>query len=296
MSKIILTGAFGFLGKHIYDFLNNSENDLITIGRSSKNDIICDLSLEVPIINEVSVDYVVHIAGKAHVIPKSDVEIKSFFDVNVNGTENLLNSLNKSLPKTIIFISTVAVYGLDSGLNIDESYPLLGKTPYAKSKIESEDKIINFGKDKGIKVVILRIPLISGVNPPGNLGDMIKAIKKGYYFRIGKGEARRSIVGAYDIAQIIPILFDKEGVYNLTDGLHPMFKDIDNYLAQLYNKKIKQVPSFVLKIIATIGDFIPKSPFNSIKYSKMSSSLTFSDKKAVKELGWKPRNSLHYIK
>ncbi len=295
MSTILLTGSSGFLGKSIHNYLKIKNFNIISVGRSKDNTIVCDLAQEVPFIKE-SIDVLIHVAGKAHIIPKTHEEIKSFFDVNVIGTENLLKSIDKESLKTIIFISSVAVYGIETGEGIEESYPLLGNSAYAKSKIESEEKILLFGKNNGINVVILRLPLISGINPPGNLGDMLHAIKKGYYFRIGKGEARRSIVAANDIAKIIPELFDKQGIYNLTDGRHPMFKEIDTCLANLYNKKVKQIPSNFFRMIALIGDCVPKFPFNSIKYSKMTNSLTFSDQKAVNELKWSPTNSLHHIK
>lgn len=291
---ILLTGASGFLGRPISNYLKQQQFDVVSVGRSRANRIVCDLGQAIPVV-EQPIDVLVHVAGKAHFIPKTDEEAQSFFDVNVTGTENLLKSLTGRLPQAIIFISSVAVYGLEMGENIQESHPLLGTTPYAKSKIESENTILCFGKEHGIPVVILRLPLISGPNPPGNLGDMIRAIQKGYYFRIGKGEARRSIVAAYDVAKIIPELFDKQGIYNLTDGRHPMFKEIDTRLAHLHHKKVKQIPSSVLRMIALVGDYIPKFPFNSLKYSKMTHSLTFSDQKAIDELNWKPTNSLDSI-
>lgn len=93
----------------------------------------------VPTLNE-SFDVVLHAAGKAHVVPKSGEERKLFFDINYQGTVNLCKELELSgIPKAFIFISTVAVYGLDFGENITEDHPLNGYTPYALSKIQAEE-------------------------------------------------------------------------------------------------------------------------------------------------------------
>lgn len=294
MSKILFTGASGFLGSYITKAFQSSENELIKVGITDDSHILSDISKEIPNLGDLQVDMLVHIAGKAHVIPKTEAEKKSFYDVNYEGTKNIVKAL-KFNPKSIVFISTVAVYGVETGENIKESDPLLGNTPYADSKIKAENFLIEHCKTHKINLVILRLPLISGGNPPGNLGDMIKAIKKGYYFRIGNGEARRSIVAASDIAELIPKLMDKNGVYNLTDNIHPTFKEIDSHIGLKYGIKIKTLPKWFLKIFAIIGDYIPKFPINSLKFSKMTKSLTFSSEKATRELGWNPKNSLSEI-
>mgnify|MGYP000657496955 CR=1 FL=1 len=293
--KYLLTGASGFLGRVIFNYLEEQPNNsILTLGRSKDNDIVCDLSKNIPKINE-KIDVVIHCAGKAHLIPKTLIEEQDFIAVNYLGTKKLLESLKNNLPNTIIFISTVAVYGIDIGEMIDESSPLNGETPYAKSKIQAEREMEAFSKEKNINLVILRLPLISGNNPPGNLGNLIKTIKKGYYFRIGSGSAKKSIVSALDVAKFIPNLFEKKGIYNFTDSRNPTFKDIENHIADLYDKRIISIPKFVFKPLALVGDFLPFFILNSNKLDKITKSLTFSDKKAQKELNWQPDAALKTI-
>lgn len=293
--KVLLTGANGFLGKYINKALDEQGFDVITLSRSDA-DIICDLAKEIPIVtNELSA--VVHAAGKAHMVPKTEEEKRDFFAVNVKGTENLLKSLDEApvMPKTFVFISTVAVYGLDTGENIDEGTPLNAIEPYGVSKIQAEKAIEEWCKKNGVNYFLLRLPLIAGENPPGNLGSMIAAIKKGYYFRIGEGKARKSIVLAEDVARFIPQLFSKgnSGAYNLTDGNHPSFADIENKIAQSINKKVAiKIPMQVARLIAAAGSFVPKFPLTLRQFGKITSPLTFSDAKAQSELGWKPRRFL----
>ena len=65
-----------------------------------------------------------------------------------------------------------------------ENSDLLAKDPYGRSKIEAEAMIIEWAQKHAVKFLILRLPLIAGINPPGNLGSMINGIKKGFYFNI----------------------------------------------------------------------------------------------------------------
>lgn len=294
--EILLTGASGFLGYKVSELIkSNKKYNLTTIGRSSNNDIICDLSVSKPNLS-LKYDLVIHAAGKAHSIPKNKEEEEEFYKVNYTGTKNLLASLYDFTPKLIVFISSVAVYGKDFGEMISESHPLLGNTPYAKSKILAEQEIINFAKINNIHAVVFRLPLITGENPPGNLKSMINAIRKGYYFRIGTGLAKKSMVSSEDVAKLILKLDNNSGIYNLTDGINPSFKEVENQIAKVYNKKIRTMPIFILKILARFGDLFSKFPLNTDKTNKITRSLTFSDKKAIDDLGWSPKSAIDKIK
>jgi nucleoside-diphosphate-sugar epimerase len=289
--KTLLTGASGFLGQAILNCFDKERTT--SIGRQSSNNIIQDLSKPFKL-NE-DYDLVIHCAGKAHSIPNNEKEEKEFFEINERGTQHLINALEENLPKRLVFISTVAVYGDSATSLIDEDHDLLGSTPYAKSKINSEKIIKKWSENKGVEYLILRLPLICGKNPPGNLEAMANAMRKGYYFRIGKGESRKSMVGANDIAQLIFKNEWKSGVYNLTDGIHPTIKDTDQHLAKMLNKNVKVLPIGIVKILAIVGDVINFFPLNSLRLKKLTSSLTFSDSKARKELGWNPKPALSQL-
>ncbi|WP_129715297.1 NAD(P)-dependent oxidoreductase [Pedobacter sp. SYP-B3415] len=283
--KILLTGASGFLGSHIRR--QHLNDQVITLGRRS-SDVLIDLSR--PFASALpSVELVLHCAGKAHSVPKTQEEKQAFFNVNTFGTANLLAGLSQNLPKAFVFISTVAVYGVDKGLSIKESAELAASDPYGLSKIEAEKLVRQWCAEKNVTCTILRLPLLAGSNPPGNLGAMIKGIRTGYYFDIAGGTARKSIVLASDVAKIIPEAAKAGGVFNLTDGCHPSFAELSAYLAlKLGRRKPMNMPGWFAKGLGKIGDVIPKFPLNSRKLFKITKDLTFDDSKAMRELGWNP--------
>mgnify|MGYP006425558839 FL=1 len=292
-----MTGASGFLGKKIYSFFKDKNYLILTVGRSKLNNLICDLSIETPKIpTEKKINIAIHVAGKAHVIPKNKNEKQEFYNVNVQGTKNFLKSLESNLPQFFFYISSVSVYGVDSGIGIDETFPLKGETPYSKSKIMAENEVLKFGKKFNVKVLILRLPLIVGKNPLGNLESMIKAIQKGYYFRVGRGDAKRSIISTLQVAISIEKLVGKEGVFNIIDSEYPRINEIDQHIADIYSKKIKTIPRFVFKILSLLGDILPFLPLNSLKYGKLTNSLVFSNLKLLQETNWTPVDSLKDLK
>ncbi|MBL7764909.1 MAG: NAD-dependent epimerase/dehydratase family protein [Chitinophagaceae bacterium] len=289
--KILITGGSGFLGKYIHDFCKRS-HEVIAIGRHKGDQIMVDLLNPIPDLPPV--DMVIHVAGQAHLVPKTEDETKRFYDLNVTGTSNLLQALgrNETLPNTFVFISTVAVYGCEEGHLIDENFPLSGQSPYADSKRKAEVIIQEWGTSHQVNIVILRLPLVVGYNAPGNLGAMIRAIQKGYYFRMGSGQARRSMVLAEDVARLMPDLYGKKGIYNLSDGEHPSYREIEDAIAHHFKKKIKSLPKIIVTLFAYIGDVLPFFPINTYRLKKLQASLTFSDRKARETLNWHPRRIL----
>ena len=298
MKKILITGGTGFLGEHIVKGLRSKGCKASSLGSGKDNDIVADLAYETPGIL-MYFDIVVHAAGKAHMIPVTEKEKELFYNVNVQGTRNLLEGLEKgNIPLAFIFISTVAVYGKESGEMITETEPMLATDPYGLSKIQAENIITEWCERNKVICTIFRLPLIAGPNPPGNLRSMINGIMKGCYFNVGGGNARKSIVMADDIVEIIfkaPLV---GGIYNLTDGYHPSVCEIACHIALQLNKKSpKNIPFSLAKILAVVEDFFSIGiPINSIKLKKITSNLTFDDTKARKLLGWNPTSILSSFK
>jgi nucleoside-diphosphate-sugar epimerase len=288
--SILITGSSGFLG----GILKNSfiDKTVFELNRRSGN-YTCSLANEIPNFNE-SYDLVIHSAGKAHCTLRTEEKKKQFWDVNVNGTFNLLKGLEKvGFPKQFVFVSSVAVYGKEYGGSITENEKLNAKDTYGLSKIQAEQVILDWCIRHNVTCTILRLPLLVGKNPPGNLGAMIKAIRKGYYFNIGGGKAKKSMVLAEDVARFIPIIAPIGGLYNLTDGVHPTFRELSTAIAK---KKMFNLPLILAKIAGTFGDLLgSKAPINSIKIKKITSDLTFDDTKA-RSLGWKSHSVLEYLK
>lgn len=297
MKKLLFTGASGFLGFNIRPILEKSY-DVHTIGLTDEDDIKINIAKEIPSIN-THYDVVLHAAGKAHVVPKTEAEKQAFYDVNYHGTINLCHGLEKAgVPKALVFISTVAVYGCEYGDLITEEHPLEGNTPYARSKILAEEYLTQWCKDHNVVLSILRPSLLAGKNAPGNLGAMVNGIKKGFYMNIAGGKVIKSILMAEDIARLLPLLEEKGGVYNVCDTRQPSFGEISKSIAkQLGKRKPISIPYWVAWCMAKVGNLLGnKAPINSYKLEKMTKSLTFSNDKARKELGWEPLDVLENYK
>lgn len=293
MEKLLFTGGTGFLGKNVMPLLKE-KYEVTTCGITPDDMIKANFVSDIPELPE-KYDIVLHACGKAHVVPKTEAEKKAFFDVNYQGTVNLCKGLEKvGLPKALVFISTVAVYGCDFGDMITEDHPLEGETPYAKSKIMAEEYLTEWCNNHNVVLGILRPSLLAGKNAPGNLGSMVKGVQKGYYMNIAGGNVIKSILMAEDIARILPLVAEKGGVYNVCDTRQPSFGQISESVAKQLGKGSPiNIPYWMAWCMAKVGDLLGnKAPINSYKLEKMTKSLTFSNEKARKELGWEPLDVL----
>ncbi len=303
MYTALVTGKSGFLGRMLTAHSVNYQ--LFGIGRGRVNEVIADLSVGIPdlgILGGIArIDRVIHAAGLAHGIGRNRFIPEDYFRVNVEGTKNLLKGLERwvsldgerEFPKQLVYISSVSVYGLEEGVMVNESQALAATEPYGRSKVEAEEVVLDWGKRHGVNVLILRLPLIWGENAPGNLGAMEGAIARGYYFRFKGAGARKSMVSGEQLSIWLDGLdLSAHGIYNVTDGYHPLFSEVVDYFAKKYGKKIRKIPSVMVKIAAMVGDLVPGFPINSKRLLKMKSELTFDDSGARKEIGWLGTNVL----
>ena len=299
MQKVLLTGATGFLGKQIAAELSTQSYEVIGLGRQSFVTISCNLATDVPVFTD-HFKLVVHAAAKTHMGFNDAAQEAEFFKTNVEGTKHLCEAFDTMgvWPEAFVFISTVAVYGASEGVDIKETWPLNGKSAYAKSKIEAEAFLTGWCRRHDVRLSILRLPLIAGPNPPGNLGAMINGIKNNRYFNIGDGGARKSIVLASDVGKWIPAIAEVGGIYHLTDGYHPSFSELASLIAkQLGKSRVPGIPNWLALPIALAGDFLgSRAPINSDKLKKITATLTFDDSKARQAFGWDPRPVLEYFR
>lgn len=302
-SGVLVTGGKGFLGSYLVAALQQTGQSPTILGRQVESTGISRDLAEGPVSFAQPFDSVYHLAGWAHRVPTSKLEEDRFYLVNVQGTQNLLVGLEKAgrLPRSLVLISTVAVYGKESGTDLDESTPRRAVDPYGESKGQAEDLVLQWGDRHGVQIGIVRLPLVAGRNPPGNLGAMLRALRKGRYMGIGDGLAKRSIVLAGDVVTALPRVAERGGIYHLTDGHHPSFAELEASLCSVLGREApRRLPLTVARLAGRAGDLVNtftqgRSPITTRRVRKMTSTLTFSDEKARRELDWAPSQVLSLL-
>ncbi len=306
--RILLTGYPGFLSGAVLEYFSARGAVVDTLGlttverKEPAKHIVCNLAEQIPELAGCHYDMVIHAAGKAHVIPRTEQEKQQFFEVNVKGTEHLLMALQAAPPRALLFISSVAVYGLEAGEHIPETAPLLANTPYGRSKIQAEQLIRETAFASPVVRGIVRLPLIAGPDAPGNLGSMFRAMKKGVYFNIGNGEARRSAILLCDVAPFLEELAVSGGTYNLTDGHDLSFSELYSGLCRLNRFPHRpKLPVWCAVLLAYAGELIQGVThktfiFNKKRLHQMTQTLTFDGSAAQRDFSWRPHPVTEHLR
>ena len=306
-SHCLVTGGSGFIGRYLVKSLLELGNTVTVLDRVESKlteTILSDINNENLKIGDHYIDTVYHLAGLAHRTALTPAESEAFFRVNKGGTCNLLHALETTvgLPEKVVMISTVAVYDLEHGEDIAENAPKQTTNPYGVSKIRAEEYLNLWALRFGVKATIIRLPLVLGVDAPGNFGAMVSGIRKHRYFGIGSGTARRSMVLAEDVCKALPFAAEIGGTYNVTDGYHPSFRELEGAIsAALGIREPLKLPFHLAWGVAKICDLGTRFtgirlPFNSNIMSKMTNTLTFNDRSARLAFNWRPRPVLEHIK
>ena len=289
VKSILLTGHTGFLGSVIYKELKKSF-EVVTLGRDSSSDYRVDFANWVGKLDlKHSLDAIVHVAGLAHNKAKSQKEL---FDVNTTSTKHLLALAHKNNVESLIYISSTAVYGKTYGLDITENTLLLGKSDFSISKIEAERVIDSF---KIRSKLVLRLPLVVGPKPPGNLSRLLNSISSESHICLSGNEAQKSVVFVSDVASFISQWLLKSqresGTINLCNQTAPTFNWIENAIAESEGSRYRiRIP---IKLLWKTVNWM-KAKFNiSVPLvGKLFYPLTFSDQLAREKFGYtsKPLN------
>lgn len=175
--KILITGGAGFIGSHLCDKYTKDGHTVFCLDNFSSGDLnnvkhlldcrnyklikgdIRDIGLLEKIMWDVEV--VFHLAAQIHV-DRSYIEPKLTYEVNVIGTQNVLEAARTYDVNKVIFASTSEVYGSAQYVPIDEEHPLNAPHPYGASKIAADRMCNAYVKTYGMNISILRFFNIFG--------------------------------------------------------------------------------------------------------------------------------------
>jgi len=281
-AQVLVTGWNGFLGGYLCDAIVTNGGTLVRCGRVQESDVRCDLSETIPLLPD-TIDNVIHAAGLAHK-PSKESDRDSFQRGNVETTLNLLKALEQL-----------------EGDQINEDAATDPLNEYGISKLDAEQLVWNWTRERNIDCYIFRLPLIVGRSAPGNLQQLIRSIRAGRFVLPGGGNARKSMVLAQDVAQWAADTNGASGIFNLTDQIDPSYLELCNAITAHYSlRSIPKIPEILMNVAGKIGDIgsaLTKRPlpYNSSIHQQLTKSLTFSSERAIK-FGWRPNSVIENSK
>lgn len=277
MSKITITGATGFVGSNLHNYLSVSHEILPLSVRFIPNQKF-----------EFNTDVIIHLAGKAHDLRKVSSP-QDYYEANFELTKQLFDGFLASNATTFIFLSTVkAVADTVDGILTEDSIAD-PKTHYGIAKHQAEQYILSQRLPEGRQIYILRPCMINGPGNKGNLNLLYQLVVKGLPWPLGSFRNKRSFLSIDNLCFVIKQLLENDsipsGVYNVSDDDPLSTNELIQILSTSLGKKesIWKVNSSVVKIVATFGDYL-HLPLNSERLQKLTESFVVSNQKIVRVL------------
>ena len=290
MRKILLTGAYGFVGTNLSKYLADKKKyTLCALDQKDNSDIKHYTEFfnwdEIHKVSNESFDVIIHLAGKAH-DTENRTNYQEYFDINVGLTQSIFDQFLISKATTFIFFSSVkAVADTVSGKSLDEDDLPNPLTPYGQSKLAAEKYILSKNIPSDKKVFILRPAMIHGPGNKGNLNLLYKFVKSGIPYPLGRFDNQRSFASIENINYIIENLIEqdiKTGIYHVADSDPISTSDIVNTISKILgrNPRIWNVPKPIINFTAQIGGFLGLS-VNQETIKKLTETYIVSNKKIL---------------
>lgn len=299
---VLVTGAFGFIGRHLIAEL---------LRKSIKVRVVCRQGTEyMPPVDGVEVRHlsgsgtsaidwmdavehcsaVIHLAARAHVLRDRDEDpVQSFRLANVDFARACADAAASAGVQRFIFMSSVGVHGGQSGEQpIHEGSAITPHTQYACSKAEAEQALKVVALRTGIKLTVIRPPLVYGPSAPGNFGALIRGIASGLPLPLGSVTTnRRSFVAIDNLLDLIVTCLIHPAAANQTflvsDGEDISTTDFLRRLGVAMRMPARLIP-LPLSCLAFAAKLLGKREM----FQSLCGSLQIDISKANRLLDWKP--------
>ena len=303
--NILVTGGSGFIGTNLVtDLLKEGHN--VTIYDKQKSEkypdlcIIGDVRDKEKLARSMSgIDTVYHLAAEH----RDDVQPSSlYYEVNVGGAENIVHALKKNHVNRLIFTSTVAVYGLNSGIPSEDS-PVKPFNDYGNSKYKAETVFSRWAdSDKANCLITVRPTVIFGEKNRGNVFNLLFQLASGKFIKVGKGTNKKSMAYVLNLSRFLTtIIKSKPGrfVYNYADKPDLSMNELINIFHNTTGNPSKinfQIP-YALGVMGGYGyDILAKItgktyPISSIRIKKFCADTVINTDK-LKTTGFVPSYTL----
>lgn len=276
--KIAITGASGFVGTNLQDYLK------------TKNEMAAMSVRYIPSQQfDFETDAIIHLAGKAHDLKKVSNSV-DYYEANFELTKQLFDAFLFSKATFFIFMSTVkSVSDSVEGILTEETIPN-PKTHYGIAKRQAEEYILSQKLPNNKRVYILRPCMIHGPGNKGNLNLLYQLVAKGLPWPLGAFENQRSFLSIENLCFVIKELLENEtipsGVYQVADDKSLSTNELIQLLAISLNKKNKilKIPESWIKGVAKLGDHL-YLPLNSERLQKLTENYEVSNEKITQAIG-----------
>jgi UDP-glucose 4-epimerase len=296
LTRVLVTGASGFVGSVLCELLARSGYLVRAAGRAvrptfagaAEHVVVGDLGGD-PRWQEAlaGVDIVVHLAARAHILNDPPANASLYAKANALGTSNLAQQAAAAGVRQFVFLSSVKVNGEATTLRAftsqDKPQP---RDAYGVSKWQGEQFVTAIGQQSGMRVAIIRSPLIYGPGVKANIFKLMRWVDEQKPLPFGSVQNRRSLVSVWNLCDLILRVVagpTPSGTWMVSDGRDLSTPELVRLLAASMGRRARlfSIPVGILRLLATVAA-------QRAQVARLCGSLVVDISSTHTELGWLP--------
>lgn len=293
--RFLVTGANGFVGRAM-------SAELVARGHAVRGAARLSIACDDFFINTsidgstlwaealANIDVVIHLAARVHVMQEAAADpLSEFVQTNVDGTLNLAKQALLAGVMRFVYISSVKVLGESTpkGGQFSEFSEPRPQDPYATSKFRAEQALLEFAKESGLEVVIVRPPLVYGPGVRANFAQLLSMVNRGFPLPFRGIANSRSLIFVGNLVDALILCATHSAAagqtYLVDDGMPLSSSELIALMA-----KALGVPNrdFVLPVtLMRMAASVLRRPG---VVERLTQSLVVDSRKIRSELGWVP--------
>lgn len=299
MPLVLVTGANGFVGSALCDFLRRSDYRVRAALRSSsvRPDAdaveVGDISSRTDWTSAVTgVDFVVHAAARAHVLGDSAANAGLYLETNAHGTRRLAEASVAAGVRRFIYVSSIKVNGEETvGVAYTPNDVPRPRDVYGQSKWLGENLLAEGVAGSNMEVVVVRPPLVYGPGVRANFLRLMRYVQRGLPLPLGAVDNRRSLVSIWNLCDLIENLLVHPRApgrtWMVSDGRDLSTPDLVRLIGKAMNRRARLLPVPV-SVLRSLGRLIGREA----EVDRLCGSLRVDIGQTCSELGWSPAVSV----
>ncbi|MCX4140344.1 SDR family oxidoreductase [Paraburkholderia sp. SEWSISQ10-3 4] len=297
--RVLITGANGFVGRAVSRALLQRGDSVVGVVRRPQTTVegvrewLFDandfegIDQRWPVATRC--DAVIHLAARVHMKHETTADpFAAYRATNVTGALRVAAAARRAGARRFVFVSSIKAVGESSaGRPITEADEPAPTDPYGISKLEAERALIDYGRESGLEIVIVRPPLVYGPGVRANFLQLMRAIAYGVPLPLGSIAARRSLLFVDNLADaLVHCTTDPRALgetFHVTDGRDLSVSELARALATQLHAPARLIPVPV-GLLSLAGRLTGRSA----QVDRLIGELRLDSSHIRERLGWYP--------
>jgi len=285
MSRVLVTGANGFIGSHLCPALEVAGHQVTKASRTTLGDIGPDTNWR-PMLD--GIDTIIHLAARAHIMSDSATDSEAeYMRINRDGTASLAAQAADRGVRRMVLMSSIKVNGeRTTGTPFTETAAPAPEDAYGRSKLAAETQLFEIAARSALTAVVIRTPLVYGPGVKGNFLKLLGLCRRRLPLPLGRVKNARSLIYVENLVSGLIIAMQPPAagqVYFLDDGIAASVAELIRQIGNALGQPARLMP-IPIALLRLAGALAGKRKI----IGRLTDSLVIDSAKIRRDLGWQP--------